>query len=207
MTPNGWSFFEIARLGIHVKIQNANRCRGKKPFFLSNLSHQLGLVLVLLLFLFIVSKRDSFAGNDWVIRDDGVGPVKIGMTLAQLRATLHQKLPEEESGTENCFYVHAQGHDHLAFMIEDGKVSRIEVDARGIATSAGIQVGDSEADVRRVYGAKVKVSEHKYIDTGHYLTVKSADGRYGVRFETDQGKILTFYAGKYDSIQYVEGCL
>jgi hypothetical protein len=28
----------------------------------------------------------------------------------------------------------------------------------------------------------------------------------GVRFETDKGKITTYYAGKYDAIQYVEGC-
>jgi hypothetical protein len=59
---------------------------------------------------------------------------------------------------------------------------------------------------RQIYGSKMEVKEHQYIDTGHYLTVRSADGRYGVRFETDKGRITEFYAGTYEAIQYVEGC-
>jgi hypothetical protein len=39
----------------------------------------------------------------------------------------------------------------------------------------------------------------------HYLTIRSDDRHYGVRFETDQGKITMFYAGTYEAIQYVEG--
>jgi hypothetical protein len=162
------------------------------------------LELRILIFLILVG--NSSAGDDWVVREDGVGPIKIGITRAQLSATLHQKLSEDESGSDNCFYVHARGHDHVSFMIEDGKLVRIDVDAAGIATSSGIQVGDSEARVRQIYGAKLKVTEHKYVETGHYLTVRSANGQYGIRFETDKGKITEFYAGRYDSIQYVEGC-
>jgi hypothetical protein len=85
-------------------------------------------------------------------------------------------------------------------------VARIDVDAPGVFTFAGLQVGDSEAHARKVYGPKLKVSAHQYVDTGHYLTVKSDDPRYGVRFETDNGKITMYYAGNYDAIQYVEGC-
>ena len=128
------------------------------------------------------------------------------MSLTELRTALHQNLSEQESGSDSCFYVRAPSLDHVSFMIEDGKLVRIDVDAPGVATSSGIQVGDSEAHAWQIYGAKLKVTEHKYVDTGHYLTVRSADGRYGVRFETDKGKVTSFYAGKYDAIQYVEGC-
>lgn len=148
----------------------------------------------------------AFAGDAWTVREDGIGPLTIGMTLPQLSAALHQKLSEEESGSDACFYVHAPGREHLAFMIEDGKLTRIDVDASGIRTSTGIEVGDSAMRPKQVYGAKLKVTEHKYIDTGHYLTVRSRDGRYGIRFEEDKGKITTFYAGTYEAIQYVEGC-
>ena len=148
----------------------------------------------------------SYASDAWIVRDDGVGPVRVGMTLAQVKATLRQGGAEEESSSDTCFYVHLPSHPHLAFMIEDGRLSRVDVDARGIATSAGIQVGDSEARARQIYGSKMEVTEHQYIDTGHYLTVRSADGRYGVRFETDKGRITEFYAGTYEAIQYVEGC-
>jgi len=39
------------------------------------------------------------------------------------------------------------------------------------------------------------------------LTLRSADQRYGMRFETEAGKVTTFYAGKYEAEQYVEGCV
>ncbi len=160
--------------------------------------------------LILFGSLSSFAqtSDAWVVREDGVGPVKIGMTLAQLRATLHQKLPEEnDAASDNCFYVHAKGHKDVGFMIEDGKLTRIDVHARGISTNSGLQVGDSEARVRQIYGTKVKVMPHKDVDTGHYLTGRFQDRRNGIRFETDKGKITEYYVGTYESIQYVEGCL
>jgi hypothetical protein len=92
-------------------------------------------------------------------------------------------------------------------MIIDGRLARIDVDAPGILTDTGLQVGDSETRALKVYGPKVKVAGHQYIDTGHYLTVRSDDRRYGIRFETDMGKITMYYVGAYEAIQYVEGCL
>jgi hypothetical protein len=149
----------------------------------------------------------SLAADTWFIRPDGVGPVKIGISLAQLNAVLHEKLTEEDSGSDNCYYVTAPSHDHIGFMISDGKVARIDVNAPGVATTTGVQVGDTESQVRAIYGTRMKVTAHHYDDNGHYLTVRSADGRYGVRFETDGAKITGYYAGTYEAIQYVEGCL
>ena len=80
------------------------------------------------------------------------------------------------------------------------------VTARGIATTDGIQVGDLEAAVRTKFGSSVKIEPHKYIDDGHYLTIRSSDRKYGIRFETEKGKITSFYAGLFSAIQYVEGC-
>jgi hypothetical protein len=148
----------------------------------------------------------ALAADTRIVRDNGVGPVKIGMTLAQLSSVLHEKLSKDESGTEGCFYAKSRGHDHIAFMIIDGRVARIDVDAPGVVTLSGLQVGDSEAHARKVYGPKLTLTAHQYVETGHYLTVRSDDPCYGVRFETDNGKITMYYAGNYDAIQYVEGC-
>jgi hypothetical protein len=98
-------------------------------------------------------------------------------------------------------------HPHIAFMIEDGHFSRVDVDAPGISTTEGVHVGDSEAQALRVYGTRLKIEAHQYIEGGHYLTVRSRDSRYGTRFETDKGKIQSFYAGRFEAIQLVEGCL
>lgn len=148
------------------------------------------------------------ATDTWVMRFDGAGPVKIGMTLSQLNAVLHENFTfdDADNGREACFYLHPKRHPQTHLMIIDGHLARIDVEQPGVATSEGIQVGDSESRALKLYDHRVKVDAHQYIETGHYLTVQSKDTRYGIRFETDQGKITTFYAGRYDAIQFVEGC-
>jgi hypothetical protein len=151
----------------------------------------------------------SWAADDWVVRPDGVGPVKVGMSLAQLNAASHERFAmPAEKGDQGCFYVHPKSHPQVAFMIEDGKLVRVDVDKRGISTIEGIQVGDTQARTQQVYGAKAKVEPSQYTgeEGGRYLTVRSPDGHSGIRFETEKGKITTFYAGTYTAIQYIEGC-
>ena len=151
-----------------------------------------------LLLCFCVSSN-SLASDSLAVRFDGVGAVKIGMSLSQLNAALQRKSePDDEGG---CFYVESSKHPHLKFMIIDGRLARIDVEDPGASTSAGIQVGDSDSRVKQVYGSRVKITAHQYIDSGHYLTIRSSSGKYGIRFETDQGKVVTFYAGTYEAIQ------
>ena len=159
------------------------------------------------LMLLVLAGAALGADASWVIREDGVGPAKVDMTLAQLKTALHDRLIEEgDSGSDSCEYVKPAKHPQVSFMILDGRFVRADVVVRGIATTDGIQVGDSESDVRQRYGKKMTVEPHQYIDDGHYLTLRSADGKYGVRFETEKGKITSFYAGRFSAIQYVEGC-
>lgn len=144
------------------------------------------------------------AGDGWVVRQDGIGPVKIGMTLSQLNAALHERFAMPESKEDQgCFYVTPTKHPQVSFMIENKRLVRLDVDKSGVATTKGVQVGDSEEHVKQVYGPRLKVEPHHYTD-GHYLTLRSGD--YGIRFETDQGKVSTFYAGTFEAIQYIEGC-
>ena len=162
------------------------------------------------MFLVLVVLTTASQGADsWVVQLDGVGPVRIGMSLAQLNAALHERfrLPTDKT-EQGCFYVKPKSHPQLAFMIEDGKLVRVDVDKPGISTEEGVHVGDSQAHAQQVYGAKAKVEPSQYTgeEGGRYLTVRSPDGHSGIRFETEKGKITTFYAGTYTAIQYVEGC-
>jgi len=148
------------------------------------------------------------AREAWVVREDGIGPVRVGMTLSQLNIVLQEKfsLPKDKED-QSCFYVRLTKHPGIALMIENGRLSRVDVDLPGISTTEGVQVGDSEEHALRVYGGKLKVEPHAYTGPdGHYLTLRSRDGRYGIRFEAYQGKIQTFYAGRFKAVQYIEGC-
>jgi hypothetical protein len=88
-------------------------------------------------------------------------------------------------------------------MIENRRLVRIDVDKRGVANTEGVQVGDSDEHVKQIYGSRLKAEPHHYTD-GYYLTVQS--GKYGFRFETDEGKVSAFYSGTVEAIQYIEGC-
>jgi hypothetical protein len=147
------------------------------------------------------------ANDTWIVREDGAGPVQIGMSLPQLNARLYEKPPLPPAKDDPaCLNVTTKKPPKLSFLMLQGRLARIDVRDPGVTTTAGIQVGDSEKHARQVYGSRLKVGPHKYIDNGHYLTAKSSDGRYGIRFETEDEKITTYYAGRFDAIQLVEGC-
>jgi hypothetical protein len=150
----------------------------------------------------------STAAQEWLVGFDGIGPVKIGMSLSELNVALHEgfSMPEDKD-EQACFYVEHAKHPGVAFMIQAGHVTRVDVDRPKVSTAEGIGIGDSESRAMQVYGSKLKVEPHHYTaPEGHYLTVLSSNERYGIRFETDKGKIVRFYAGQLQAIALIEGC-
>lgn len=138
----------------------------------------------------------------------GLGPVRFGMTLSQLSRVLGEELqapadPEDRG----CFYVDTKRFPEVWFMIEGGRLQRIDVRSTAVATSQGIRVGDSVEKVKRVYGPRLTDEPHHYSGPeDRYLTVK-LNAKVGVRFETTGPIIGNFYVGGLSQIEYVEGCL
>ncbi len=153
---------------------------------------------------------------------EGFGPVKIGMTLAEAQRVLGVKLNMQflEEGDPNACATGARADGKNAdviYMIEGGKFVRIDVvtldagtgtpSAPPVRTAKGIGLGSTEAQVKAAYGTAVKVEPHPYLeDGGHYLVVKSPDGKTGFIFETDTKKVIEFRAGLFSAVQYIEGC-
>jgi hypothetical protein len=81
----------------------------------------------------------------------------------------------------------------------------VEVRDTSTATARGARVGDSEERIKSLYGGRVEVTPRKYSD-GHYLTIKSEDGRFQIVFETDGHKVTSYRAGLLPAIAWVEGC-
>src|ERR1035441_2763108 len=111
--------------------------------------------------LAVLSVGTALAGDGWIVRQNGVGPAKVGMSLSQLNAALQEKftLPQNKED-QACFYVTPKKHPRISFMIENRHLVRIDVDKAGIATAEGVQVGDSEEHVKHVYGARLKIEPH-----------------------------------------------
>ena len=163
---------------------------------------------ILLAASFLISVPTSALAEDWRITTAGYGPAKIGMTVAEASAALGVKLVSEGPVDEPaCHYMRPEpAVEGLWFMISDDRVVRVEVNTAGIKTRSGLGVGDSEARVKETLPS-AEVTPHKYVaPDGNYLTVWSADRKAAVRFETLQGKVTSFYAGRVPEVEYVEGC-
>jgi hypothetical protein len=146
---------------------------------------------------------------EWALAPSHFGPVKIGMTLSQLNKLLDENFerPDDPQNQERqrCFDVTPKKSPHVSFMMENDHLVRIDIDAAGVATAEGVQVGDSEESVLKVYEGKLKVEPmHDAGPDAHYLTLR-VNG-YGLRFETDHGKVEAMYAGRFEAVAYAEGC-
>lgn len=139
----------------------------------------------------------------WVVTEKGAGPVRVGMTVAEAQQALGSELTAM-SAAAPCYYVKPQrGPSGIAFMVTDGRIARVDVANQTVATEAGARIGDSEAQIRKLY-PRAEVSPHKYVK-GHYLTAMPA-GDYRIVFETDGEKVTRYRAGRTPEVRWVEGC-
>lgn len=153
--------------------------------------------------------------SEWVLRLDGAGPVRVGMTVDEARAALGGDLRmgdpagATEPGPDRCEYPRSTRlPPRVRMMVEGQRVVRVEVDSGSVATAEGARIGDTEARVRQLYPGRVTVSPHKYTD-GRYLTVRPAaasDTTHLLVFETDGRVVQRFRAGQKPQVEYVEGC-
>jgi len=157
-----------------------------------------------------------------VLTADGVGPLTIGMTKAEVIAAVGDtRNPDAVGGPdpESCEEFRPQrAPDDVLVMIIDGKLARISlVDMATVKTDKGLGLGDTADAVKTGYGDQAKASPHKYQDKpAEYITwwkggprtepyVEDETAR-GIVYEIDgTGKVGAVHAGG-PSIQYVEGC-
>lgn len=157
------------------------------------------------------SPRDSSAASDstppqWVVRADGIGPLRVGVPLAAASRTLGEALRVTQAA---CDHVNpTKMPDGILLMVIDDTVARVEVDSAGIRTVEGAQVGDSESRVLELYGTRARIEPHKYTyPDGHYVVVTPpSDTLHRIIFETLKGRVTNYRAGRVPAVQLVEGC-
>ena len=163
-------------------------------------------VLVLALSPLAPAAHAQISGETRVTMN-GFGPVRVGMAVRQASEASGWELVEENHGpSENCWYAVVAADRGVRFMVEDGAISRIDIDDAHHRTASGIRIGDTERRARKVYGRAALISRHKYIVGGHYLTIRSRDRRYALVLETDGKNVTRIHGGRVPSAEYVEGC-
>ena len=148
------------------------------------------------------------AAGTWCLGLGALGPVRTGMSAEAVLRLADWPGMERRKPAEECWYLHydGQGSDFDLMMIKD-RVVRIELKgASKLQTLSGARIGSSEAELERLYGRKLDVQPHKYDPEGHTITYRSADGEYGLRFETSRGQVKAIQSGPWEHLHYVEGC-
>lgn len=158
------------------------------------------------------------------LRMDGIGPIKMGMTLAEASAAVGRPVEIDkgylfDDGEPNlCAFAYpplAPGSTlKVGFMVgrdsdaDEWRLFRTDIEKDlPTSTEAGIKVGSTEAAVKAAYPS-VTVEDHPYTGPeGHYMIV-DPDGSGGMLliFETDGTKVDDFRSGEEGSVQAIEGC-
>ena len=163
----------------------------------------------------------------------GFGAIRVGMTVqAAVQAagvplvTLGGDVPQ---ANQSCNYVRFQNEpEGFEFMLNHDRIVRIDVRSKitrqvsgrsveadltpqvsSITTQEGATIGSTEAEIQALYPGKVKVTPHKYIPDGHYLTVTPidpAEANYQLVFETDGDRVTYIRAGQKPEVNLTERC-
>jgi len=156
------------------------------------------------------------------LTSQGWGPLKIGMTLAEVTAAMGPDADPNAIGgpdPDSCDQFRpANAPEGMIVMIEAGKLTRISLtELSMLKTDKGLGLGDTAAAVKTAYGAAAQATPHKYQDApAEYITVWDGGPRAepyvqdetvrGLVYEIDgTGNVGAIHAGG-QSIQYVEGC-
>jgi hypothetical protein len=182
----------------------------------------IGSILIFLLSALPISAQTTLTQQS-KLAIDGIGPVRVGMTIAEAEHSAKVRFIDNERG-ESCYYIRPQGGPQgLSFMVisprQDNRnyrnidrIARVDVlPGSRITTVRGAKIGDTEQRIKSLYPGQIRVTPHEYTFSqgGHYLTFIPKDERdasYRLVFETLNNKVTVFRSGRLPEVEYVEGC-
>ncbi len=156
----------------------------------------------------VTGERGTDAST-WTMSAMRFGPLTIGVHAADasplVRGTL---MITNERDPQGCEYAEwSEAPDQVRLMFVGGRLARVESESRAVGTVEGARVGDTEARIDSIHGARVIRQPHKYT-TGRYLIVRvPADApTHAYVFETDGARVTRLRAGRLPEVEWVEGC-
>ncbi|MEA5448982.1 hypothetical protein VB780_10410 [Leptolyngbya sp. CCNP1308] len=146
------------------------------------------------------------------LKTTGLGPVRIGMELDDLRAEGLTPVLIEDASNGQCQYYRIKDHgEPLGLMVIEDQVLRVDIWPGSLTTTrSGIRIGSTERDLVRVYGEQLEAIANPVTlgKTVIFTPQDPGEDVYRLVFETDdQGRVTQFRAGQFPSVTWAEGCL
>ncbi len=155
--------------------------------------------------------RSSDAGGeppDWTVGPAAIGRTALGQAPAAFAAG--QQITGDLAPTgAACIYWRPRGAPPgVSFMIDSGRVMRVDVDSGRVLTAAGVGVGTTVDALQAAYGARLQVQPHKYnYEEGwQTMTVWEPDSTAALVFEVDRKQVQSYRAGLRPQVLFVERC-
>ena len=149
------------------------------------------------------------APGDTPVTLQGIGPLRVGLSLDALRRRFgatseYGPYPDPEV---DCEFFRSPAFPGVSMMVTGGRVVRIDIDDRRYRTRSGARIGMTEGEIRAIYGRQMRVEPHPYTDpVGRYLVYEARDEPFGMIFETQEGRAISFRVGYRDYVSLIEGC-
>jgi hypothetical protein len=139
----------------------------------------------------------------WRLTRHGFGRLTVGLNRPQMERRTGRKL-EFSYNTGSCAIWDVRGARGISIMTTRGRLARVGIYRGTWRTILGVQIGDTEAEVRELY-PRLRTRPHPYDPDGQYLIVPGPNRR--VVFETDgNDEVTSFRGGRMPEIMYIEGC-
>ncbi|MFM7221787.1 MAG: hypothetical protein ACKO21_16550 [Nodosilinea sp.] len=146
------------------------------------------------------------------ITTTGLGPIRVGMTKAEIEDLGFTLLPIPETGNGGCQYYRLKDHSEpIGLMAIQGQVLRVDIWPGSLTpTRSGVKIGSSEADLIQYYDATQLKAVANPLTLGKTITFTPKDqgeDLYRLVFETDQqGRVVQYRAGQFPSVTWPQGC-
>ncbi|MBD2105892.1 hypothetical protein [Nodosilinea sp. FACHB-13] len=145
------------------------------------------------------------------LKTTGLGPIRVGMEIDNLRAKGLTPVLIEDASNGQCQYYRIKDHgEPLGLMAIDNQVLRVDIWPGSLTTTrSGIRIGSTEQDLVRVYGEQLEATANPVTlgKTVIFTPQDPGEDVYRLVFETDdQGRVTQFRAGQFPSVTWAEGC-
>ena len=144
--------------------------------------------------------------NADTITTAGLGPVRIGQTLAEAQEAAGVVLNAASTGSEACqYYTPAAGATGAAFMVVNGEVVRVDISSGPITSKSGYGIGATKDAIKTAFGSKIEESSSG--DSVTFVPVTDGDKSMRVIWELDAAGVVTsFRTGRLPHVTAKVGC-
>ncbi|MBV8976468.1 MAG: hypothetical protein JOZ13_03735 [Alphaproteobacteria bacterium] len=145
-----------------------------------------------------------------VLTPDGIGPIRIGMTLQQVQKAVGGtiNLHDDASDDQNvCAETDVPGWPNVSLLLENLRVTVISI-GKPYRTRDGVGIGWTEPVLKQIFGSHAVFGPRPYFEDdphAHNVIVKVSKNREFL-FQTKDSKIESISLGELPSVEYWEGC-